>query len=139
MATCSTPCRPCACAWLTQQDARRRFAGALLNACWSGEVDVSDDTVLQRLANACGLNGVALHAAAQQSELKMALAEDTAQAVAAGVFGVPTFKLGDALFWGGDRSAALIRVLRGKRIDEQALADFLAKRPLAQRQRQGSR
>lgn len=91
------------------------------------------------MANACGLNGVALHAAAQQSEIKIALAEDTAQAIAAGVFGVRTFELGDELFWGSDRSAALIRVLRGQCIDEQALADFLAKKPLALRPRQGVR
>lgn len=98
-----------------------------------------DVLVLQRLANDCGLNGVALHAATQQSELKMAPAKNTAQAIAAGVYGVPTFKLGAELVWGSDRPAALIRVLRRQRIDAQVLTDFLAKKPLAHRQRQGVR
>jgi hypothetical protein len=69
--------------------------------------------------------------------VKAALAVATAQAVAEGVFGVPTFRIeGDAeLFWGGDRVDALLWRLEGKRIDEDFLAGFLARPPLAQRSR----
>jgi 2-hydroxychromene-2-carboxylate isomerase len=123
------------CLALTRQDERRRFALALMRACWEHGEDGSDVGVLQRVATACALSGPALLGAAQQPAIKMQLAAETEQAIADGVFGVPTFKVGDELFWGGDRIASLIRHLQGHRIDEQALADFLARPPLAERKR----
>jgi 2-hydroxychromene-2-carboxylate isomerase len=86
------------------------------------------------MATACGLSRPSLQAAAQQPAVKMQLALETEKAIADGVFGVPTCKVDDELFWGGDRIDGLIRYLAGHRIDEQALADFLAP-PLAQRKR----
>jgi hypothetical protein len=65
--------------------------------------------------------------------VKQALAAATEQAIADGVFGVPTFRLGDELFWGGDRVDALLWRLEGNGIDEARLAEFLAREPLAQR------
>jgi 2-hydroxychromene-2-carboxylate isomerase len=123
------------CLAIRRQDQRRRFALAVMQACWEGGEDVSDAAVLARLATACGLSAAVLQGAAQQPAIKMQLAADTDKAIADGVFGVPTFRVGSELFWGGDRIDALIRHLQGKRIDEQALADFLAKAPLAARKR----
>jgi 2-hydroxychromene-2-carboxylate isomerase len=123
------------CLALTRQDQRRRFALAVMRACWEDGEDVSDGAVLVRIADKCGLDGAALQLAAQQPELKAQLAAETEEAIARGVFGVPTFRVGDELFWGGDRVEALVRHLQGERIDEQALADFLAKPPLAERKR----
>lgn len=123
------------CVAITDQDQRRRFALAVMQACWEGGEDVSDTAVLLRLATACGLPAAALQGAAQQPAIKMQLAADTERAIADGVFGVPTFKLGGELFWGSDRIDALIGHLRGQRIDERALADFLAQAPLAERKR----
>ena len=101
---------------------------------------MSDTAVLQRLAAACGLSGPSLQAAAQQPAIKMQLAHGTEKAIADGVFGVPTFKVDDELFWGGDRIDGLIRCLSGQcqGIDARALAalaDFLALPPLAERKR----
>jgi 2-hydroxychromene-2-carboxylate isomerase len=123
------------CLAVTRQDERRRFALAVMSACWEHGEDVSDPAVLLKVADSCGLNGPALQAAAQQPAVKMQLQAETENAIADGVFGVPTFRVGAELFWGGDRIDALIRYLHGDRIDEQALADFLAKAPLAQRKR----
>lgn len=123
------------CLAVTRQDERRRFALAVMSACWEHGQDVSDPAVLLKVADSCGLNGPALQAAAQQPAVKMQLQAETENAIADGVFGVPTFRVGAELFWGGDRIDALIRYLHGDRIDEQALADFLAKAPLAQRKR----
>ena len=123
------------CLALTSPDERRRFAMALMSACWELGEDVSDPAVLLKVAAKCGLDGLALQAAAQQPAIKMQLQAATENAIATGVFGVPTFKAVAELFWGGDRIDALIEYLHGKRIDEQALADFLAKAPLAQRKR----
>lgn len=123
------------CLALTSQDERRRFAVALMSACWEQGEDVSDPAVLRKVAANCGLDGPALQAAAQQPVIKLQLQAETENAIATGVFGVPTFKVGAELFWGGDRIDALIQYLQGAGIDEQALADFLAQAPLAQRKR----
>lgn len=121
------------CLALDEQDQRRRFALALMAACWERGDDISDGATLVRLARECDLDGTQLAEAAQQPTIKQRLAADTEQAIVAGVFGVPTFSCGDELFWGADRIDALLWRLQGNTIDEQQLADFLARAPLAQR------
>jgi 2-hydroxychromene-2-carboxylate isomerase len=121
------------CVALGDQTERRRFALALMSACWERGDDISDTSTLVRLARECGLDGPQLADAALQPAVKQRLAADTEQAIAAGVFGVPTFRYGDELFWGADRIDALLWRLQGNTIDEQQLADFLARAPLAQR------
>jgi 2-hydroxychromene-2-carboxylate isomerase len=121
------------CVALDEPDAQRRFALALLAACWERGEDISDKRVLARIACEQDLDGDALCEAAQQDAVKQRLAQDTARAIADGVFGVPTFRYDDELFWGGDRVDALLWRLQGNGIDEERLAAFLARPPLAQR------
>jgi 2-hydroxychromene-2-carboxylate isomerase len=123
------------CTALEEERERRRFALALLSACWERGDDISNEAVLVRIANACNLDGSGLVAATREPEIKGQLAAATEQAIAQGVFGVPTFRLGDELFWGGDRVDALLWRLKGNAIDEDQLARFLAKAPLAERKR----
>ena len=110
------------CVALTRQDERRRFAVAVMKACWEDGQDVSDAAVLLGLATACGLSGPALQAAARQPAVKMQLARETEQAIADGVFGVPTFRVDDELFWGSDRIDGVIRCLDGQRSAKQCRA-----------------
>jgi 2-hydroxychromene-2-carboxylate isomerase len=121
------------CVALDDPAARRRFALALLAACWERGEDISDTGVLARIAREQDLDDAALCGAAQQTEVKQRLANDTARAIADGVFGVPTFRYCDELFWGGDRVDALLWRLEGNHVDEERLAAFLARPPLAQR------
>jgi 2-hydroxychromene-2-carboxylate isomerase len=121
------------CVALTDQQQRRRFAQALMSACWERGDDISDAATLVRLARECHLDGAQLADAALQPAIKQRLAADTEQAISAGVFGVPTFRYGDELFWGADRIDALLWRLQGHGIDERQLAEFLARAPLAQR------
>jgi 2-hydroxychromene-2-carboxylate isomerase len=114
---------------------RRRLFVTLVKACWEDGADIADAATLRRLADGAGFDGQALLAAAVTPEIKRSLAEATARAVADGIFGVPTFRLGDELFWGGDRVDALLWRLNGGAIDEDALAMFLARAPLATRAR----
>jgi 2-hydroxychromene-2-carboxylate isomerase len=118
---------------LEDQAARRRLLVAFVRACWEQGEDISSPACAVEVANACALDGQALVTSAATPAVKQALAGATESAIAAGVFGVPTFRHGDALFWGGDRVDALIGHLQGGAIDEAALADFLARPPLAQR------
>jgi 2-hydroxychromene-2-carboxylate isomerase len=121
------------CTALTDQAQRRRLLLALLSACWEHGADISDAVTLAGIAGECGFDGDALLDSAQQPAVKQALAAATEQAIADGVFGVPTFRLGDELFWGGDRVDALLWRLQGHAIDEARLEQFLAREPLAQR------
>ncbi|CAN7302162.1 2-hydroxychromene-2-carboxylate isomerase [Pseudoduganella sp. LjRoot289] len=113
--------------------ARKRFVAAMYAACWERGADVSDMDVLSGLADECGLDGKALAQAATTAEVKQALAVATEQAIAAGIFGVPTFEFEGELFWGADRIDSLLWRVAGKRIDEAVLQAFLERPALAQR------
>ncbi len=121
------------CRAIDSQPDRRRYVHAVFAACWEDGADVSSLPVLLALADRCGLDGSALAAAAARPELKQALADATAGAIADGVFGVPTFRFKDELFWGADRVDALLARLAGHTIDEANLQRFLALLPTAVR------
>jgi 2-hydroxychromene-2-carboxylate isomerase len=123
------------CAAVSDDADRRTLALALITACWEEGLDISDASVLARLADAAGFDGADLLARAGTPEVKQALAAATEAAIADGVFGVPTYRLDGELFWGGDRIDALLWQLQGGAIDEDSLAEFLARPPLAQRPR----
>ncbi|WEF34666.1 2-hydroxychromene-2-carboxylate isomerase [Pseudoduganella chitinolytica] len=112
---------------------RKRFAYALAQASWEKGLDVSDAAVLRQVAKECDLNGEALQVAAATPEIKQQLIAATDEAIARGVFGVPTFAYQNELFWGTDRIDALLRRIGGHRIDEARLKEFLARPALAQR------
>ncbi len=121
------------CLAVGEPDQRRRFSLAVMAAAWEQGRDISDVAVLRQVAADCGLDGDALAFQAKQAGVKVRLAADTEQAIAEGVFGVPTFKIGSELFWGADRVFSLLRYMQGARIDEAALAEILARPALAQR------
>ena len=76
-----------------------------LGMTWADEKDSGDIAQLTTALNDAGLSGDALIADAQanQTALQAAVAADSEQAVADGVFGAPSFKIGDEMFWGQDR------------------------------------
>ena len=113
------------CTALPDDAQRRELMGALMACCWEQGGDISDPAVAQGVASSCGLDGALLVHAAGQPAIKQQLADATAQAVAADVFGVPTFAVDNELFWGGDRIDALLAYLGGARLDPLALSAFL--------------
>jgi len=74
----------------------------------SGLLDGSD------LGDELGLQGAALVAQAQAPESKTRLRRQTDDAIARGVFGVPSMEVGDELFWGYDDFPYLELCLAGK-------------------------
>jgi 2-hydroxychromene-2-carboxylate isomerase len=123
------------CTALDDDTERRTLALALIGACWEAGEDISDAAVLARLADAAGFDGNGLLERAATPAVKEALAAATDAAIAAGIFGVPTFRLEGELFWGGDRIETLLWRLDGGAIDEDRLKEFLERPPLAQRNR----
>jgi len=72
--------------------------------------DVADPAVLAELAQALGLPGASVDAGVKQS-----LRESTEWAIQRGVFGVPTYVVGNELFWGQDAFEMLVDYLRDPR------------------------
>jgi len=87
------------------------LAGAVLAAVWAGELDISDEAVLQGLADGCGLDGAVLLGAATQADTLAAYEANTDEAIELGVYGAPTYELNGELFWGQDRLEFLDRAL----------------------------
>lgn len=88
-----------------------RLAHALLRAVWAEERDISDPATLEALAAETGHDGLALMARAGEPEIKTAYEALTEEALAAGVFGAPTYAYEGELFWGQDRLDFLDRAL----------------------------
>lgn len=81
-----------------------RYHRATFRATWAEQRDIGNkDVVARLLAEAIGASeAVALEAMTAQS-IKDRLRDATTQAEARGVFGTPTFFVGDEMFWGHDR------------------------------------
>ena len=87
-----------------------RAAGTLLDAVFMQGRDVSDAKILGEIARELGVPD--LEAALASAEVKQRLRENTEWALARGVFGVPTFVIGDELFWGQDAFEMVLDYLR---------------------------
>jgi 2-hydroxychromene-2-carboxylate isomerase len=72
--------------------------------------DVSDEAVLADLASKLGLADA--QSAVNDPAVKQALRKNTDWAIERGVFGVPTFVIGDELFWGHDAFDMVLDYLR---------------------------
>lgn len=72
---------------------------------WAEGRDVTDVQGWQDLSERLGLSADDAIARADAPEVKVALRENTDGAIAAGVFGVPTFAFEGELFWGDDATA----------------------------------
>ncbi len=74
-----------------------------LRGMWEDGLKLDDPEVLKGAIDAAGLDSASLLAAAQTDPVKQTLADNTAAAVARGVFGVPTFFVGKEMFFGKER------------------------------------
>lgn len=82
-----------------------------LKAMWEDGLAMADPDVVAATLTAGGLDGTDLVARTQDAAVKARLAANTDAAVARGVFGIPTFFVGDAMFFGKDRLAQVIVAL----------------------------
>ena len=74
-----------------------------LAGMWEEGLKLDDRDVLARRIDAAGLDSASLLAAAETDPVKQKLADNTAASVARGVFGIPTFFVGDEMFFGKER------------------------------------
>jgi 2-hydroxychromene-2-carboxylate isomerase len=78
---------------------------AIFNHLWREGHAGSDAADLAEVGHALGIDNV--ENAINAAEVKSALRDNTDAAIAAGVFGVPTLRVGGELFWGNDASAMI--------------------------------
>jgi len=97
-----------------EEPTQRAVIDALFEAVWVHRLHVSEPGVVERVLDGIGLSGAELMARAETPENKNRLRAKTDQAIAQGVFGVPTMIVGDELFWGYDDFPYLELVLAGR-------------------------
>jgi 2-hydroxychromene-2-carboxylate isomerase len=79
------------------------YIDAVMIAMWQDGANLAEPEVLRSTVDHAGLDGAALLSACEDAEVKAELAANTERAAARGAFGVPTFFVGDEMFWGKER------------------------------------
>ena len=104
-----------ACILAEDEGKAEAFVRRVLKGYWAEEADISDLDQLARWGEEAGLDGAAVKTAAQGEAFKQRLDANTSEAIARGVFGVPTIDSGSRLYFGSDRLDLLdIHISRGK-------------------------
>jgi 2-hydroxychromene-2-carboxylate isomerase len=79
------------------------YMDAVMAAMWHDGADMGDLDVVRDVMDKAGLNSAALLALADDPEVKAELIANTEAAAKRGAFGVPTFFVGEEMFWGKER------------------------------------
>jgi carboxymethylenebutenolidase len=88
-----------------------RLAHAVLKAVWQEERNPADPAELAALINSVGLDPEAVTNLAADPKWEALRTADTQAALDRGVFGAPSYVIGDDIFWGQDRLAFVERRL----------------------------
>jgi len=79
------------------------YCKAVFNAIWVESLNMTDHVVAAEVIGRAGFDAQALIALASEQSTKDALKAATQAAVDRGIFGAPTFFVGEQMFWGQDR------------------------------------
>ena len=79
------------------------YVDALLRFTWEDGLETDDAEVLATCMSEAGFDGKKLVEGTQDPSVKAELVENTNGAVERGAFGIPTFYVGDEMFFGKDR------------------------------------
>jgi 2-hydroxychromene-2-carboxylate isomerase len=79
------------------------YCEAIYRAMWVNAKNLNDPATVGQVLAEAGFDPAAMMALANAQSTKDALKAATEEAVARGVFGAPTFFVGNAMFWGQDR------------------------------------
>jgi 2-hydroxychromene-2-carboxylate isomerase len=90
-----------------------KYMEAIFHAMWAEPRNLGDPEELAAVLRQAGLDADAFAALANDAEVKEQLKKYTQEAVARGVFGAPTFFVGEDMFWGQDRLEFVAEALAG--------------------------
>lgn len=83
------------------------YTACVMKAMWEDEKKTDDPDVLLAVLGAAGLDAAHYSAKVGDPAVKAALMEATQEAIDRGMFGVPTFFVGEEMFFGKDSLAAV--------------------------------
>lgn len=89
------------------------YREAMFKGLWEDGLQLDDPAVWAETVSAAGLDAAALGALVQDDAVKAGLVANTDAAVARGAFGVPTFFLGDEMWFGKDRLRDVVEAAGG--------------------------
>lgn len=92
-----------------------RLTRSLQSAFWEQAQDIGQPDVRKTVADAAGFDGAGLQARAEREDVVATWRQNYETAKAAGVFGLPTFRLDGELYWGQDSLPFLKRHLQDGR------------------------
>jgi len=87
---------------------------ALFQGSWGSGLDIGNTEVLTTILSDLGLDSQYYLDQTSNPQIRKKLKENVVRALAHGVFGVPTFVIGEELFWGKDSIPYLELFLNGK-------------------------
>ena len=79
------------------------YSDAIFKAIWVDGINMGDPAEIGKVLSAAGLDAQKIMAATQEPSIKEALKTATEEAVKRGVFGAPTFFVGEHMHFGQDR------------------------------------
>ena len=79
------------------------YIDAGMRSMWEQGLNMSDPNVFTAQLKESGLDGSAIFESTQDMKIKAELIQLTSECVARGVFGLPSFFIGDEMFFGKDR------------------------------------
>ncbi|MEO0321211.1 MAG: 2-hydroxychromene-2-carboxylate isomerase [Pseudomonadota bacterium] len=97
------------------QDLLQAFLNAGMRSMWELDRKMDDAVIFVRTLTELGFDGAGLLAATQDAAIKEALKSATETAVARGIFGLPTFFVGEEMFFGKERLGQVEDMLGGER------------------------
>jgi len=94
-----------------QQGRERRFLLAAGEAIWSKAIDVASEEGMKKVAKSAGLAWPEVQQAMQDDAWRQAVEANREALTEAGLWGVPSFRIGALALWGQDRTWLLARQL----------------------------
>jgi 2-hydroxychromene-2-carboxylate isomerase len=95
-------------ACLAEADWIAKFVGKVYTANFAEDLDIAEPSVLLKCLDGLVAEPAALLAAAGGRDAKAQMRHNTESAIELGIFGAPSFTVGNELFWGNDRLEAAL-------------------------------
>ena len=80
-----------------------RYIEAVVSGMWEKQLNMGEMEVFAKVLGEAGLPAADLYRESQEADVKQALMTATQELIDRGGFGIPTFFVGDAMFFGKDR------------------------------------